>query len=313
MNEQWTELIFIVAAENVRKAEELAAACSQTGIYIEDYSDMEAMLPLVGAADYVDSALAQRDKSSAAIHIYLSAVESAEEAAAMISRLFEQAHIAFTLKSGSLPRTDWENDWKRQHKPHRVGEHLLLCPTWESCERSEGDILLTIDPGGAFGSGEDVTTTLCLRLLERHIKGGERVLDMGCGSGVLSVAALLLGAESALGVDIEKRVLTEAPANARLNNVGERFSVMHGNVLTDVKLSNALGGDFDLICANMVADVQLRMAMLYHAQLRAGGTLVLSGILAPRADELCSAMDSTGFTLIERLDDGEWSAFAYRK
>lgn len=88
---------------------------------------------------------------------------------------------------------------------------------------------------------------------------------------------------------------------------------MHGNVLTDAKLSNALGGDFDLICANMVADVQLRMAMLYHAQLRAGGTLVLSGILAPRADELCSAMDSTGFTLIERLDDGEWSAFAYRK
>lgn len=313
MNTDWTELIFIVSARDARAAENLLASCCEAGIYVEDYSDMEAMLPLVGAADYVSEELTAKNRKTAAIHLYISAGDSSGAVFEHAASMLKNAGIEFEHRLAELPEADWANDWKKQHKPHRVGKRLILCPTWESCEQGEGDIVLRIDPGGAFGSGEDITTTLCLQMLEAQLKAGDRLLDMGCGSGVLSIAALLLGASTALGVDIEERVLAEAPRNAEQNGVGGRLSVLWGNVLTDSRFAAAVGEGFDLICGNMVADVQLLMAPLYYSKLRSGGVLVLSGVLNPRADEVKAAMSTAELELLSSITEGDWSAFAYKK
>lgn len=313
MNTDWTELIFTVASSDARTAEGLLASCSPMGIYVEDYSDMEAMLPLIGAADYISEELTRKNRESAAIHLYIPAQDSAETVLLSAAELLNRAGIAFTQQDAALPTADWANDWKKQHKPHRVGKRLLLCPTWETPSPLPGDVVLSIDPGGAFGSGEDVTTTLCLALLESVLKVGNRVLDMGCGSGVLSVAALLLGAKSALGIDIEPRVLTEAPQNAELNGVSADFSVLCGNVLTDERFFGSVPADFDLICGNMVADVQLLMTDFYRKKLKSGGMLVLSGILSTRTHEVKRAMAGAGFSFVSELAEDDWRALAYKK
>lgn len=313
MNTDWTELIFTVSAKDAHLAESLLAECTEAGVYVEDYSDMEEMLPLVGAADYVDQELTAKDRKTAAIHLYIPAQDSAKAALEHAASMLENAGIEFKYRTAVLKDADWANDWKKQHTQHRVGKRLILCPTWEACRPEAGDVVLRIDPGGAFGSGEDITTTLCLQMLEKQLCGGERVLDMGCGSGVLGIAALLLGASTAVGIDIEKRVLKEAPQNAELNGVGGRLSVLSGNVLTDGGFCDSAGGDFDLVCGNIVADVQLLMAPVYFSKLRSGGVLVLSGVLNPRAEEVCAAMTGAGLSLLDTMTEGDWSAFAFRK
>ncbi len=313
MNNNWTELIFVVATRDVRQAESLLASCVETGVYVEDYSDIEMMLPIVGAADYVDEKLTAKNRETAAIHLYISAKGSAEHALSKATALLEGAGINFELRSSILPEADWANDWKKLHKPHRVGKRILLCPTWESCTPGPSDVLINIDPGGAFGSGEDITTILCLQMLQRQLERGDKVLDMGCGSGVLSVAALLLGASNALGVDIDRRVLKEAPATAEQNGVGGRFKVLCGNVLSDARFAEEIGGDYDLICGNMTADLQLLMAPLYAQKLKPVGILVLSGVLSTRADEVNAAMQTEGLKPFSTISEGDWVSIALRK
>lgn len=313
INTDWTELIFIVSAADARQAEGLLACCSERGVYVEDYSDMEAMLPLVGAADYVSEELTAKNRSSAAIHLYVDSHGSTEQVFEHAQSALKNAGIKFEHSSAVLPDADWASDWKSRHKPHRVGNRLVLCPSWESWLAKPGDVVLTIDPGGAFGSGEDITTTLCLQMLEEQLSGGERLLDIGCGSGILSIAALLLGADTALGVDIEERVLREAPENARINGVSTRFSAACGNVLTDGRFSGFVGEGFDLICGNIVADVQLSMARIYSAKLRRGGKLVISGVLDTRAAEVRAAMNAAGLSPLAEICEREWCAFAYMK
>ena len=222
-NSSWTDLTFVVDAKNVKKAETLASQCTSLGIYIEDYSDMESLLPLIGRADYVDEKLTAKDRSHAAIHIYVPENESQVEVASKMKELLGHSEIGFSMRSEAVTEEDWANSWKKHHKLHRIGKSIVICPSWVDYCAEEGELVLRIDPGSSFGTGGDETTRVCLRLLETSVRAGDRVLDMGCGSGVLSIAALLLGAGSSLGVDIDKNAVEAAKENARLNGVGERF------------------------------------------------------------------------------------------
>ncbi len=313
MDISWTELVFSVEAKNAGVAEGITARFTKLGLYIEDYSNMEFVLPLVGAADYIDAELAARDRAHARIHVYVEAKEAPQEIATAISGALEAAGIAFSLESFGMEEQDWENDWRRFHRPQRVGERLVLCPSWEHFDRRPDDILLVLDPGGAFGSGRDETTRLCLRLLDKRIVGDERVLDLGCGSGVLAVAALLLGAKTALGVDIDPNAPPIARENAERNGVLEHFSVLHGNILTDGSIYAALAEEYDLICANIVADVHLAMRDVYAEKLRSGGGLLLSGIIDDRVEQVRAALEASGFALTDAEEENGWHALAFIK
>ncbi|SHJ46991.1 50S ribosomal protein L11 methyltransferase [Parasporobacterium paucivorans] len=311
-NTGWTDITFEVDINDAKSAEAIAAQCTGLGIFVEDYSDIEAVQALVGG-DYIDEKLMAKDKSCVTIHIYIPSDEHPEETVTRVSELMTQAGVKFRQSYVQVMEDDWENDWKRHHKPQRIGNRLIICPSWEECAMAEGEVKLTIDPGSSFGTGKDDTTKLCLRLMESKLSTGDKVLDMGCGSGVLAIAALLLGAQSAVGVDIEENAVRDAIENARINGVGDRFEGRWGNVLSDEVLKDSIGSGYDLICANIVADVHLAMKGMYFDKLKENGRLIVSGIISARKHEVQSAIELSGFALTGMEEENGWTALGFKK
>ena len=198
-----------------------------------------------------------------------------------------------------VPREDWATEWRRGFGAQRIGKRLLLHPSWEPADSKPGDVVLTIDPENAFGSGDHETTRLVLQLLDEHIRGGERVLDVGCGSGVLSIAAVRLGAASAVGTDIDPDAVVVAQRNAELNGATERVR------FSTVPLSD-ISGLYDIVLANIETRVLVQMPADLQARLAPAGFLVLSGILRTEREELLAAYAS--MKLRACIEEGEWCA-----
>lgn len=310
MDTNWIDLCLEVEAGKRKIAEGIAARFTEAGLYVEDYSDMEMLLPLVGGVDYIDDALSAKDRSLSRIHVYLSAPEQAAEVSSRLSEALSAAGVDFSLTLLRLENEDWANGWKKFHPPQRLGR-LVICPSWERYPPEDGELVLTLDPGDAFGSGRDETTRVCLWLLQERLIPGDRVLDLGCGSGVLALAALLLGAEAAVGVDIEQKAVRTALENAGINGLSGRFSAYLGNLLTDPALEKSLGTGYDLIAANIVADVHLAMRGVYFDKLNPHGRLVLSGILSRRADEVRTAIEDAGFQFSGSREENGWTGLHF--
>ena len=209
---------------------------------------------------------------------------------------------------------DWENSWKQYYHPIPVGERLLVVPEWMEPEGFEDRIRVMLDPGMSFGTGAHASTQMCLTALETHIRGGERVLDLGSGSGILSIAALLLGAARAFGVDVDPMAADVARENAAINGLGpDRFTSRAGDVLTDEALMEELSAEpWDLVLANIVADVIIPLSAVVPKLLRSGGVFICSGILNVRLDEVKTAIEAAGLRIcrVETLDD--WCAVVAR-
>lgn len=218
----------------------------------------------------------------------------------------EKAFGRCVTELASIRQEDWENNWKQYFKPFRVGETFLIKPSWEQCEPEEGRRILEIDPSSSFGTGTHNTTQLCICELERLVKSGDRLLDMGCGSGILSVAAHMLGAEDVTAVDIDPNAVRIAAENAEKNGFALHTGV--GDVIGDAELSARIGGDYDIIVANIVADVIMGMQDILKSKLKREGTLIVSGIIAPRADEVQASLLGAGFVLDRRDQSGDWVA-----
>ncbi len=214
MSENWTELKIKVPAPQADLAGAIANMVVPYGIYMEDYSHLEEEAWEIAHIDLIDEELLQKDREHAMIHIYISPEENPAEAVAFLKERFQAEQIPFELDIDSCVEEDWINNWKQYFKPIPVGEKLLIRPTWEEVKDSGGRIVLDLDPGLAFGTGTHETTRLCMELLERYVTPGIDLLDVGCGSGILSVAALLLGAKSAVGVDIDPLAVKTAVENA---------------------------------------------------------------------------------------------------
>ncbi len=211
------------------------------------------------------------------------------------------------ISVADVAESDWAEEWKKYYKPFRAGKHLIVKPTWESYEPQEGDKIMEIDPGMAFGTGTHETTSMCMSLLEKYVAAGDRVIDVGTGSGILAMGAALLGANRVLAIDIDPTAVKVARENVAHNHLENTIDVVEGNLLDRVHET------CDVCVANIIADVICMMSAPLRAHIRDNGTFICSGIIRERAEDVTNALNEAGYTILERTEKGEWVAFAARK
>lgn len=297
----WTEVKISVRVSDLETASGIAVMAVPYGIYIEDYSTLETEAFEGARADFIDEELLQKDRSAALIHIYIPSTENPNEATAFISERLAASNIPYSIECADCCDEDWANSWKKHYKPIFIGERLVICPAWIKLGDTKGRKVLLIEPGAAFGSGTHETTRLCLDALDRTIKDGDTVLDIGCGSGILSIASLLLGAKEAFCVDIDVSAVKTARENGELNGLREpEFTVVHGSLADGVKMK------YRVIVANIVADVIMSFSDDAYSLTENGGTFIVSGIIDSRRIEVENALITSGFKIKERLSKNGW-------
>ena len=249
---EWTDIRLTVAKADADNAEAVATMIAEGGIYIEDYSDIEQQVAEIAHVDLIEQELLDKPRDQVIIHMYLEPGASPVETLALIAARMEAAGIPYTAETEGVEQEDWQNGWRKYYHPMDIGQHLAIVPSWQEYDTDR--VKLILDPGLAFGTGGHETTSLCLEALDEGVRGGERVLDIGTGSGILAIAALKLGAGSAEGVDIDPVAVRTAGENAALNGVADKLTVLVGD------LSDKASGRYDIITANIVANAIISLA-----------------------------------------------------
>ena len=282
-----------------------------TGLVISDPEDFEQFLAgKQGRWDLCDDALLALREAESSVTFYLPQNEYGNAQLAQIDGLLTRlkaldgqgqwGRLEHTLTD--IPEESWQDSWKQHWKPTRVGKRLVVCPSWENFQPGAGDVVLRLDPGMAFGTGTHQSTRLCMELAEQIVTGGEQVLDLGCGSGILAITALLLGAEGALGIDIDDVAVRVCTENAAMNGLEQRAGFRKGD------LARGIDGQYQLIFANIIADVILKLLPDVPRLLAPGGWLIASGILSERAGEIESALGRLGLRVERKLENEGWCA-----
>ena len=273
--------------------------------------------------DYVDEDLANKMKNVSQIRLYIPHDAQAPEQLAQLKselEIFRAQNPDTDLGSlevslQNLQEEDWEESWKQYYQPIPIGKRLLIVPQWLSPENPEHRIPVVLDPGMIFGTGAHASTQMCLRALEQTIHGGERVIDLGSGSGILSIAALLLGAQEATGVDIDPKAEDIARENAALNGLtAPKFRAVTGNVIGDKAMMESLSaGGYDVVLANIVADVIIPLSTVVPHFLRPDGVFICSGILNTRLAEVEQALEAAGLTITQREMQEDWCRLSAKR
>ena len=303
----WTEVKISVNADDVDKAGDIASMVVPYGIYIEDYRDLEQEAWEIAHIDLIDEDLLAKDRSKAIVHVYISPEENPMEAVAFLRERYTAENIENDIILNECKNEDWENNWKQYFHPIPVGNKLLIRPTWEDEFDPQSRAVLNIEPGLAFGTGTHETTRLCLETLENYIKPGVTVLDIGCGSGILAIASLLLGAEKAIGVDIDAQSVKTAKENAEINNISDKCEFIVGD------LADKISGKYKVICANIVADVIIKLFDNVADFMEDDGVLIISGIIDLRKDDVLNSAAAHGFKIVEENYKDNWCAFTLTK
>lgn len=304
--ESWTEIKIAVPNEYIEAAGDIAQMVVPYGIYIEDYSMLEQEVEEIAHIDLIDEELLQKDRSKGIVHVYISPEENPGEAVSFLKERYKSEEIPFEITCGSCEEEDWLNNWKQYFNPIAVGEKLLIRPTWREKYEAGGRVVINLDPGLAFGTGTHETTRLVLQVIEKYVKSGSKFLDIGCGSGILAVAGLLLGCESAVGVDIDEMAVKTAKENAELNGVADRFEVICGN------LADKVTGTYDIVAANIVADAIIMLSEDVDRFMNADSVYIMSGIIDVRSAEVEEAV-SEKFNIIEKYEDNGWVCLAAKR
>ena len=300
---EWTEVKIGVRAEDVDRAGDIATMVVPYGIYIEDYRDLEEQAWEIAHIDLIDEELLKKDRSRAFVHVYISPEENPLEAVAFLRERLSAEGIENKIETSECKKEEWENNWKQYFHSMPVGKKLLIRPLWENAD-AQGRTVLSIEPGLAFGSGTHETTRLCLEGLEEYITPDTAVLDVGCGSGILSVAALLLGAKKAVGVDIDALAVKTAKENGLVNGFKEpEYTVLEGN------LTDKVSGKFDVVVANIVADVIIMFCKDVASFMKEGAVFITSGIIDTKEQDVVNAFKEYGFKIKAHRSDKGWVCF----
>lgn len=301
----------------------LLSAMGREDVVIEDPADVAELMDKKNSYDwdYVDNDVMEQAGREPAVILYL---EDSAEGEAQLEELRQAvAGLKEQLESGSLGAgkafgrmevearpvrdEDWKDNWKEYFKPAKITERIVVKPTWEEYEKqSEDELIIQIDPGMAFGTGTHETTTLCIRLMEKYLQEGDAVLDVGCGSGILSIAAGLLGMKNILGVDIDPIAVQVSQENVQLNGLSQLVNIQYGD------LTKGIDYKADLVVANLMADLVMMLSEDVAKHLKGKGLFISSGILVEKQAQVAEAIGRNGFEVIEVLEQGDWCAIAAR-
>lgn len=295
----WTEITVTVSNKDVDQVSDIANLVVPYGIYIEDYTNLEQDVEEIAHIDLIDEELLAKDRTKAKVHMYISCEDNPLEAVSKISEMLKEANIDFQVDSLDCNDEDWLNNWKQYFQPSPVGEKLLIRPTWRRNYDPKGRVVINLDPGLAFGTGTHETTRLCLEVLEKIVKEDTTVLDVGCGSGILGIASLLLGGKSAVGVDIDPMAVKTAKENAVLNSVEDKFTAIEGN------FTEKVSGKFDIVVANIVADAIIFLSQGVKTFMKEDSLYIMSGIIDTRVDEVIEEV-SKNFEITQKLFLNGW-------
>ena len=279
-----------------------------SSVMIEDYSDIETGLATV-YGDLIDESILNSDKNIASCSIYVPEDKSVGEAVSYINSMLAENKIQASVDIVRTDEEEWSTAWKKYYKPTHIGKKLVVVPSWETYEAKPDEIILVMDPGMAFGTGTHETTRLCAELLEEYLKPGDRMLDVGSGSGILAICGIKLGASSCSACDIDPIAVRTEEENAARNGCSIHCFV--SDLLSEVKMPD--GKAFDIITANIVADVIIRLAPDIGAFIRQGGYWIVSGIIEQRTAEVDAEMKKYGFTCVDYKKENGWYAGIYAK
>ena len=256
--------------------------------------------------DYVDDELENQFAGVSRIKCYLTDDEYGLAVLRRINAAYDDVTTSYVEDS------DRENNWREYYKPIEVGEKLVVVPEWEEAPQ-DGRLPLRLDPGLIFGTGSHATTRMCLAALEEFSKPGVRVLDLGCGSGILGIGALILGCDSCLGVDIDPKAPDVVMSNAALNGIGaDKMTAWAGDIIADSSLRARIGGGYQLVLANIVADVIIPLSAVVRQFMAPGAVFICSGIIEHRWPETEAALISNGFEILDHKSEEEWHCFVCR-
>lgn len=316
----WTQVDIYTTTEAIDLLSSKIQDLGIRGCMVQDAQDFQEFLEQKdGRWDYLEDGLMELAHCETCITVYLPEDGQGAETLSALRDMLAQLRAAdpehiygrLEMQCSGIREEDWANNWKQYFKPFPVGKKLYIKPSWEApTAEAAGRTVLEIDPASSFGTGQHHTTRLCLELMESEIQpGATRLLDLGCGSGILFIGSLLLGAKSAYAVDIEENAVRIAGENAAENHLDpDSYTISCGNVITDAALTEAIGTGYDVITANIVADVIKAMAPLFPRFLKPDGTLILSGIITERADEVLETVTAQGFAVLEKREASGWCA-----
>ena len=313
---QWIEVTVHTASGAIDLVADRLTVLGFDSFFIDDAADFQDFLENNRQYwDYVDDALAKKMQGVSQIRLYLADGPDAMEQIAMLKQQLallraQNPSVEFgslDVKLENVKDEDWENNWKQYYKPLAIGEKLLVVPEWLHPENPEGRIEVLLDPGMIFGTGAHASTQMCMIELEHAIQGGERVLDLGSGSGILSITALLLGAAHATGVDIDPKAEDIARQNAAINALhADRFTAVTGDVIADKAMMERLGSGYDIVLANIVADVIIPLAPVVPNFLKPDSVFICSGILETRLTEVQAALEHAGMQILVAHQQDDW-------
>ena len=307
----WLEITIDTAAEKISSVVTVLTAKGFSDLVIEDQAEFETFLEENKAYwDYIDEEFQQRLQGLSRIKLYLEDTDKGG-----LERLEKAvAELKLSMSVATLPDTDWEESWKDNYPPQEIGEKLIVLPYWHA-DMETDRVKVILDPGLTFGTGAHPSTQMVMEKMEEIVRPGFRCLDLGSGSGILSIAALGLGAESAIGMDIDPKAEDIARENAAYNGFGSpRFTALTGNVTEDRALMAELAAkEYDLVLVNIVADVIIGLSPILPNFLTEKSTLICSGILDVRLAEVIAALENAGLTVTDLKEKEDWRCVTARK
>ncbi len=271
------------------------------GLMIEDYSDVDKELDGV-YGDLIDEAIVNADRNTAYVSVFIPDTRSPGETVVFVMNRFAELGLDVIVEGIGVSEEDWADSWKQYYKPIHTGDRLVIVPVWETYEPKEGEITVLMDPGMAFGTGTHETTRLCAGMVEKYTKEGCTVLDVGCGSGILAICASKLGAEKCFACDIDPQAVKVAVENTELNHT-PNVKCAVSDLLKQVEKTD---GGYDVVVANIVADIIIRLSPDVGTYMAQDGVFIVSGIIEERADEVIAALNANGFRIVDESYENGW-------